>query len=107
MTVAKELLIRQLRAMGADGLCNGSLECGCSLDDLAPGGDECLCLDECEAARITGTDDEYGLDCFGPLLQGDTKRCFWDDYQADQSFENGCRWMKHRAYMRSEGGCRK
>jgi hypothetical protein len=25
--------------------------------------------------------------------------CLWEAYQADQSYENCCRWLKHRAYL--------
>jgi len=44
--------------------------------------------------------------------------CFWDKYQADQTFENMTRWLKHRAFchnncqdlrgaVRLTGACRK
>jgi hypothetical protein len=37
-----------VKSCGADGLCNVDLECGCTLDDLAPCG---AIGEECEAAR--------------------------------------------------------
>ena len=45
---AKELLIKALKEIGADGLYNGYCECGCGIDDIEPCGD--CNLDECEAA---------------------------------------------------------
>ena len=46
---AREMLIKQLQDLGADGLCNPEEGCGCGMDDLAPCG--CLNLGECKAAR--------------------------------------------------------
>lgn len=37
-------------------------------------------------------------DCYEP-------RCCWEEYQADQSYERLCRWLKHRAWIRIERGC--
>lgn len=45
---AREMLIKQLKELGADGLC--CLGCGCDIDDLAPGWN-CIDIDECKAAR--------------------------------------------------------
>jgi hypothetical protein len=42
---------------------------------------------------IFGPDEQ---DCYEPL-------CLWETYQADQSYENCCRWLKHRAWMKLEG----
>jgi len=46
---AKDVLIKALQEMGADGLYNADLECGCGLDDFEPC-DECV-LRECEPGR--------------------------------------------------------
>ena len=51
MTTARELLIKGLQAMGADGLCYPGVGCGCDLECLAPGGYGCLSLDYCVAAK--------------------------------------------------------
>jgi hypothetical protein len=29
----------------------------------------------------------------------------WNEYQADQTFEKCCRWLKHRAYAKLAGRC--
>jgi hypothetical protein len=47
---AKELLIRALREIGADGLYNWGMECGCGIDDLEPC-DSCELL-ACESAKL-------------------------------------------------------
>jgi hypothetical protein len=49
---AKDLLIKALADMGADGLYNADLECGCGLDDLIPC-DTCEC-EVCEPAIKKG-----------------------------------------------------
>ena len=56
MTTAREILIKGLQAMGADGLVNPDLECGCHLDDLAPAGVGCMDIQECRAARWIAPD---------------------------------------------------
>ncbi len=51
---ARDILVEALKAMGADGLCNTDLECGCALDDLAPcyGTDYgCLDIEKCVPAK--------------------------------------------------------
>jgi hypothetical protein len=35
MTV-REIVIEKLKALGAEGLCNDDLECGCEIEDLCP-----------------------------------------------------------------------
>ena len=40
MTTIREIVRRELRRRGADGL--ASEECGCGIDDLAPCGGDCL-----------------------------------------------------------------
>ena len=45
---AREMLIKQLRDLGADGLCLPEETCGCGIADLSPCG--CLCGD-CLPAR--------------------------------------------------------
>ena len=47
---AREMLIKQLRDLGADGLCYPGERCGCGIDDLAPGWN-CIDIDKCKAAR--------------------------------------------------------
>lgn len=34
--------------------------------------------------------------CYEPV-------CYWGLYQADQSYENCCHWLKHRAWMKGAG----
>lgn len=46
---ARDMLIKQLQALGADGLCFPMDRCGCGIDDLAPC--DCMHIDECQAAR--------------------------------------------------------
>ena len=46
---AREMLIKQLQDLGADGLCNPEEGCGCGIDDLVLC--DCLNVDDCEAAR--------------------------------------------------------
>ena len=37
MTIdVRQILAEVLRDLGYDGLCNSDMECGCTLDDLAP-----------------------------------------------------------------------
>jgi len=43
----KEMVVKQLKEMGADGLC--TIECGCGLDDLMPCGGEYAM--DCKAAK--------------------------------------------------------
>ena len=50
MKTCRQMIIEQLREMGADGLCYPGERCGCGIDDLAPCG-ECLNLDECVPAK--------------------------------------------------------
>jgi hypothetical protein len=45
----KEIIKKYLKDEGYDGLSCPSFECGCYLDDLAPG--DCLNVDECEAGH--------------------------------------------------------
>lgn len=51
-TTSREILKDRLVAMGADGLCNITEECGCGFNDLAPC--DCINLDECVPARKIG-----------------------------------------------------
>ena len=56
----------------------------------------CTCLEMilCTAA-IAGEPIE-DMDCYEPV-------CLWEAYQADQTYENCCRWLKHRAWMKGAG----
>ena len=45
----RELIHEKLLSIGAEGLCNPDLECGCSIDDLMPCGEPDL--ENCVAAR--------------------------------------------------------
>ena len=66
MPTALSLIESALRTMKADGLCNGDIGCGCGFDDLVPNGDECLVLNECQAAKFirpTEDDPKYDPDC--------------------------------------------
>lgn len=53
MTV-KDILLKQMKECGADGLYNSNGECGCGIDDLVPCENWCL---DCELAKKVG--DEY------------------------------------------------
>ena len=44
---AREMLIKQLQELGADGLCSPG--CGCGIGDLAPC--DCIYIDICQAAK--------------------------------------------------------
>jgi hypothetical protein len=68
MTNALAMLQKALTEMGAQGLCNPDIECGCDLDDLAPC--DSLNLQECKAAKkvLSEPDSEemanYGLEYY-------------------------------------------
>ena len=53
---AREMLIKQLKELGADGLC--CTGCGCDIDDLAPGWN-CIDIDECKAARWVKPNEDF------------------------------------------------
>ena len=36
-----------------------------------------------------------------------SETCFWEAYQANQSYEKCCHWLKHRAYEMWLGSCRR
>ena len=93
MTAPREIMIHRLIAMGADGLYNPHAECGCELSDLAPC--QCLNLDDCLPA--------LAVDGGFTLLWKCMPYCPWEAYQADPSYENCCRWLKHKAWMKIEG----
>lgn len=50
MITVRELIIKRLNELGADGLCNRDESCGCGDDDLGPC--DCLNLDQCEPAKF-------------------------------------------------------
>ena len=58
------ILKKHLETIGADGLCNGNEECGCSRDDLCPC--ECSIILDCLPAKLT-KDPEDGVDTYVPL----------------------------------------
>ena len=63
---AREMLIKRLKELGADGLCNPGARCGCGIDDLAPGWN-CIDIDECKAAKwIVPKMDSRDFDCEFP-----------------------------------------
>jgi hypothetical protein len=37
-----------------------------------------------------------------PVASFESER-LWEAYQANQTYENCCRWLKHRAWMHLEG----
>lgn len=47
---AGEIIESHLKSIGADGLCNRDMACGCGIGDLAPC--ECLNLEFCEPAKF-------------------------------------------------------
>ncbi len=65
MNSVKSILIAGLKAMGADGLTNGFLECACGLDDLSPVG--CLSEDECLAARFVPPKKDWPDGYYTPM----------------------------------------
>lgn len=69
-----DILIRELKAMGAEGLCNPELECGCGLDDLCPGCSDCNVLECRPAKKILATTPgecwEIGEEIFVPMEEG-------------------------------------
>ena len=63
---AREMLIKRLKELGADGLCCPGARCGCGIDDLAPGWN-CIDIDECKAAKwIKPEQDSRDFDCEFP-----------------------------------------
>lgn len=48
----RQMIIRHLLEIGADGLCNPEIECGCGPDDLRPCG--AVDVDGCVAAKRKG-----------------------------------------------------
>ena len=67
MTTARSLLQSAIQSAGGNGLCNPDEECGCSLDDLAPGLEGCLHLDNCQAAkRMKSEPDSHEMFAYGP-----------------------------------------
>jgi hypothetical protein len=46
----RDIIVRELKAMGADGLCDPVNECACKMDDLIPY-IECK-VDNCSAGRL-------------------------------------------------------
>jgi hypothetical protein len=59
MPDARSLLQSAIKAAGGDGLCNPDADCGCEINDLAPGWD-CIDLDGCQAAKwIAEGNEEY------------------------------------------------
>jgi hypothetical protein len=66
MTDVRILLQSAIQAAGGNALCNPDQECGCGLDDLAPGGDGCLNLDACQVARkMRSEPDSDEMDMYG------------------------------------------
>lgn len=57
-------------------------------------GKTCLLKTTCRAALRGEPVDE--MDCY-------EEASLWDIYQADQSYENCCAWLKHRAWMKGAG----
>jgi len=57
VSTVKDILTRELKALGADGLCNKDGECGCGLDDLCPGLMDCCLLDCVPAKKVLATED--------------------------------------------------
>ena len=62
---AKDVLINSLTVLGADGLMNPELECGCSIFDFEPC--ESCSLSKCVPARMKK--EETGEEFFYPMQQ--------------------------------------
>lgn len=77
MTV-KDIIMAKLKEIGADGLCNRDMSCGCEIEDIPP----CECpLMECEPAnrKIATIEDiteesefEVGDEIYVALFDADT-----------------------------------
>jgi len=57
METVREIIRDGLERLGADGLCNCDMECGCHLSELAPG-INCLDPDNCVAAKMFLPDED-------------------------------------------------
>jgi hypothetical protein len=57
-------------------------------------GRTCLEMILCTAA--IAVEPVENMDCYEPV-------CLWEVYQASGSYEDCCRWLKHRAWMKGEG----
>jgi hypothetical protein len=70
MTDARALLQAAIQASGGNGLCNPDQECGCGIDDIAPGQEGCIDLDACQVARKMKSEPDseemanYGLEYY-------------------------------------------
>jgi hypothetical protein len=77
----REFLAKKLKEEGFDGLCNPDVECGCSIDDIAPCG--YVNLDECIPAYSWSCHecDPY-KECFCP-----DSGCFSTDKPPENNLE--------------------
>ncbi len=87
MTTVKEIVIAELKEMGADGLCCPS-ECGCGLDDLMPCFDGSCSV--CVPAKEVPVPDE---------LQGDCDRYF--EPMTDEEIEAAIKESRHNIFVES------
>ena len=111
MITVRDILIERLLKMGADGLYREC--CGCGIDDLAPC-EQGAQLDCVPARHIEVSPEshaeykEYPNGYFVPLLPETSPcLCLWHSYQQHPTSEKCGRWLKHRAWMKQSGGCRK
>lgn len=64
-----------------------------------PEGDHAYCQEQdvpCTGSYPGNLISQDEMCCYDPI-------CLWEVYQANQTYENCCRWLKHRAWMRVEG----
>lgn len=103
MILLRDVIRQRLASMGADGLCNSYQGCSCSIDNLGQYCDN-PSLDFCEAAKTII--DDMGSHLL-PYRDTVFLLCLWNRYQRSGSLEDMTRWLKHRAYKKASGGCRK
>ena len=59
--------------------------------------DHCRLMDvPCTGSFSENLTRQEEMDCYEPV-------CLWEVYQANQSYENCCRWLNHRAWMKGAG----
>jgi hypothetical protein len=61
MIPAKQLIKAGLKSIGANGLVNPDMECGCGIDDLEPCCG-CINIDECVAANLKEDNLYYAIE---------------------------------------------
>ena len=68
---AEDMIREFLSSKAYDGLVNLELPCGCCLDDLMPGGKECLDVENCVAAYKHPCKKNTAAFCMRPTKNSD------------------------------------